>query len=172
MNEGQIVSVVYTNHAGVTRRRWIVPLELWCGETRWHPLAQWLLKAVDVETGEEKDFAMSGFALWGVPGGEVEEARRPPAESLTAATDLLAAARRLVAAFDALRFTDVPDLIDGPLREALARLNGGGPLTTHQMLGALAVACVTLVCLAVGWPLAFDDDRADEGDGEEGVRND
>lgn len=37
----------------------IEPIKIWYGSTRWHPDEQWLLKAIDIDKGEERDFAMT-----------------------------------------------------------------------------------------------------------------
>jgi hypothetical protein len=66
---GPAVEVTYTNWKGERRLRKIAPVELWWGATPWHPTPQYLLKAVDLEGGLTKDFAMSGFEAWGREGG-------------------------------------------------------------------------------------------------------
>lgn len=50
----------YTNWRGQTKKRTVVPIEIWYGTTPWHPAPGWLLKAED-ETGETKDFALKDF---------------------------------------------------------------------------------------------------------------
>lgn len=51
----------YRNWRGEVRERRIVPRGIWFGVTHWHPEPQWLLAALDVESGETRDFALSGF---------------------------------------------------------------------------------------------------------------
>lgn len=48
----------YTNWEGKTAVRKIQPIEIWYGKTEWHPEEQWLLKAIDIEKNEERDFAL------------------------------------------------------------------------------------------------------------------
>lgn len=49
---------VYKNWRGDTSVRTALPVEIWYGKTDWHPNEQWFIKAVDVEKGEERDFAL------------------------------------------------------------------------------------------------------------------
>jgi ribonuclease HI len=58
MNTNKYLSVTYTNYRGETRQRTIEPKSVWFGSTEWHPEEQWLLKATDIEKGEERDFAL------------------------------------------------------------------------------------------------------------------
>ena len=48
----------YTNWRGERRIRVIQPLSVSFGVTEHHSQPQWLLRAIDVEKGEERDFAM------------------------------------------------------------------------------------------------------------------
>ncbi|MCK4819112.1 hypothetical protein KA005_25290 [bacterium] len=48
----------YTNWEGKTAVRKVRPIEIWYGKTKWHPKKGWLLKAIDVEKGAERDFAL------------------------------------------------------------------------------------------------------------------
>ncbi|MBL0372612.1 hypothetical protein JJB09_11290 [Rhizobium sp. KVB221] len=48
----------YKNWRGETSLRTIIPIEIWYGKTEWHPLEQWFIKAIDLEKGEERDFAL------------------------------------------------------------------------------------------------------------------
>jgi predicted DNA-binding transcriptional regulator YafY len=48
----------YTNWEGKTANRKVKPLEIWYGKTQWHPTEQWLLRAIDLEKGEERNFAV------------------------------------------------------------------------------------------------------------------
>lgn len=56
--------IEYTNWRGETAVRTIVPISLRFGSTQWHPEAQWLLKARDVEKGEEREFALTDIKQW------------------------------------------------------------------------------------------------------------
>lgn len=49
---------VYRNWRGETSVRTAVPIKIWFGKTSWHPDEQWFMKAIDVEKGEERDFAL------------------------------------------------------------------------------------------------------------------
>lgn len=62
MNE--VVTIVYTNWKGVRAERRIKPIQLWFGKTEYHPSEQWLLTAIDVEKGEERNFAMADIESW------------------------------------------------------------------------------------------------------------
>lgn len=55
------VTLTYTNWRGETAERTILPQRLWFGATEWHPEPQWLLTAIDVEKGAERDFALKDF---------------------------------------------------------------------------------------------------------------
>jgi hypothetical protein len=55
------VALTYTNWRGETAVRTILPMSVWYGATKWHPEPQWLLKAVDVHRGAERDFALADF---------------------------------------------------------------------------------------------------------------
>jgi hypothetical protein len=48
----------YRNWRGEVADRTVRPLSVWYGSTDWHPEPQWLLKAIDVEKGVERDFAI------------------------------------------------------------------------------------------------------------------
>lgn len=50
--------VTYTNYRGETADRTIVPITIWFGHTEWHPEDQWLLKALDKDKGQVRDFAL------------------------------------------------------------------------------------------------------------------
>jgi hypothetical protein len=91
------VQMTYTNWRGETSRRAIIPRHVWFGSTDWHPEPQWLLKAIDTEKGEMRDFALKDFgrpepvagaaqccmcgkpglstAKDGGPGGELDDGR-------------------------------------------------------------------------------------------------
>lgn len=58
---GELVKQIqfhYKNWRGETSIRTVVPIKIWYGRTEWHPLEQWFIKAIDVEKGEERDFAL------------------------------------------------------------------------------------------------------------------
>jgi len=49
----------YVNWEGKRAVRKVQPIKLWYGKTKWHPKEGWLLKAVDIEKGEERDFSVT-----------------------------------------------------------------------------------------------------------------
>lgn len=51
----------YTNWRGETRQRSILPRSLRYGATEWHKEPQWLLKAMDTESKEEREFTLKDF---------------------------------------------------------------------------------------------------------------
>lgn len=55
------VRLTYTNWRGEIAKRTIAPKYVWFGSTDWHPHPQWLLKAFDLEKGEDRDFALKDF---------------------------------------------------------------------------------------------------------------
>lgn len=48
----------YVNWEKKRAERTVSPVKIWYGKTKWHPTKQWFLKAIDVEKGEERDFAL------------------------------------------------------------------------------------------------------------------
>lgn len=57
----KIININYTNYKDETRDRNIEPIEIWFGSTRWHTEKQWFLKALDIDKGQERDFALVGI---------------------------------------------------------------------------------------------------------------
>lgn len=57
-NNKQAINIEYTNYRGERGIRKILPLKIWFGATQWHSDEQWLLKAIDIEKGVERDFAL------------------------------------------------------------------------------------------------------------------
>ncbi len=53
------VDIGYTNWRGEYAVRRIIPVRVWFGSTDWHPAPQWMLTAIDVEKGAERDFAVA-----------------------------------------------------------------------------------------------------------------
>ena len=55
------IKMLYTNYKGETRVRNIIPEKVYYGSTRWHPVEQWFLRAIDCETEDQelKDFALA-----------------------------------------------------------------------------------------------------------------
>jgi predicted DNA-binding transcriptional regulator YafY len=62
----KMVKILYTNWRGENRNRTITPIEggLYYGTSQWHTTPQWLLKAIDGETGETRCFAMDNVSQW------------------------------------------------------------------------------------------------------------
>lgn len=56
--------IIYTNWKNETSERHIIPIEIWFGSTEWHKEVQWLLKAMDVDKNEERDFALKDIKEW------------------------------------------------------------------------------------------------------------
>ena len=48
----------YVNWEKKKAVRKVQPLEIWYGQTQWHPKKQWLLKALDLDKNEKRDFAI------------------------------------------------------------------------------------------------------------------
>ena len=61
------VVIDYTNYRGERGLRRIRPLAVRFEASEWHPTKQWLLRAVDVEKGAMRDFAMIDIHSWQVP---------------------------------------------------------------------------------------------------------
>lgn len=49
---------IYKNWQGEKSMRRVRPLRFWFGSTQWHPEPQWLLEAIDIDKGEQRDFAI------------------------------------------------------------------------------------------------------------------
>jgi predicted DNA-binding transcriptional regulator YafY len=59
VGENKAVRIVYTNYRGETGERRIIPKRIWFGATEWHPQAQWLVEAFDLDRQAERSFALS-----------------------------------------------------------------------------------------------------------------
>ncbi|CAH1656784.1 hypothetical protein CHELA1G11_11170 [Hyphomicrobiales bacterium] len=64
--------IFYTNYRGESGERRIIPISVRWGSTEWHPRPQWLLRAMDVDKGEEREFAMSDIGGPSEPSPDVE----------------------------------------------------------------------------------------------------
>jgi len=62
----QVVSVLYTNHRGITTLRRVIPRRIWFGHTEWHPGEQWLMDVFDLEKRAERSFAIADIKEWSV----------------------------------------------------------------------------------------------------------
>ncbi len=60
----ETVEIGYNNWRGEYRKRAIYPKSIRFGTTQWHPEAQWLLEAVDIEDGKIKEFGMKDIHSW------------------------------------------------------------------------------------------------------------
>jgi predicted DNA-binding transcriptional regulator YafY len=60
----KIVEIDYTNHAQERARRRILPLRMTFKSTEWHPVAQWILDAFDVDKLAERSFAVKDIHSW------------------------------------------------------------------------------------------------------------
>lgn len=69
-SDSPTVVIGYTNWRGEYGEREIVPMRPWFGSTDWHPEAQWLLKAWDVEKDAERDFAIKDIGFMHSGGEE------------------------------------------------------------------------------------------------------
>lgn len=63
--KGDPVRVRYRNYRGEESDRIITPVSIWWGQTEWHPVDQWMLKAFDHGKNAERDFAMADVLAWG-----------------------------------------------------------------------------------------------------------
>jgi hypothetical protein len=59
-----VITITYTNWKGIKAKRLIRPVEIWFGRTEYHPETQWLLKAIDIDKGAERNFAMKDIENW------------------------------------------------------------------------------------------------------------
>jgi predicted DNA-binding transcriptional regulator YafY len=63
-NPVRIVTIDYTNWRGERAVRRVVPQMILFANNEWHPEAQWLLEAVDADTGEARTFALKNIHSW------------------------------------------------------------------------------------------------------------
>lgn len=59
-----VVHIDYTNYRGERAARSVVPCKVWHGTTEFHPHAQWLMDAWDVEKRAWRTFAMKDIHSW------------------------------------------------------------------------------------------------------------
>lgn len=55
---GEAIAFRYTNWRGETANRTGLPAFIFWGASEWHPEPQWLMRALDVDKGEPRDFAL------------------------------------------------------------------------------------------------------------------
>lgn len=60
----KVVKILYKNRRGETSIRTILPGNMVFGSNEWHPEEQWFLKALDIERGQERSFAMKDISAW------------------------------------------------------------------------------------------------------------
>jgi predicted DNA-binding transcriptional regulator YafY len=61
-----MVHIDYVNYRGERRVRQIVPQRIYFGDVEWHPGAQWILDAWDVDKAALRSFALGDIRSWGV----------------------------------------------------------------------------------------------------------
>lgn len=64
MREGNPVKIIYRNWKGITSERNILPERIWWGSTEWHPEPQWMMRALDLDKSEIRNFAMQDVLSW------------------------------------------------------------------------------------------------------------
>lgn len=57
----------YTNYRGVTATRRVIPITILFGSSQYHPHPQWLLRAMCMERGAVRDFALRDITNWRLP---------------------------------------------------------------------------------------------------------
>lgn len=62
---GDEINIVYKNHKGITAPRRIrVKAPAYVGTTQYYPKSQWLLRAIDIDRGEDRTFAIANILSW------------------------------------------------------------------------------------------------------------
>jgi predicted DNA-binding transcriptional regulator YafY len=64
MDPTKVVSIDYTNHRGERHLRLILPLRIVFESSEFHPVAQWILYADDLQKNEERGFALKDVHSW------------------------------------------------------------------------------------------------------------
>ena len=70
-NDAETVQILYRNYRGETNMRRVRPSRIWFGATAWHPEAQWLMDAVDLDKGAERSFALCDILRFGATAADV-----------------------------------------------------------------------------------------------------
>jgi predicted DNA-binding transcriptional regulator YafY len=65
------VSILYTNWKGVQAWRRVKPQKLWFGTTEHHPEHQLLMRALDLDKNETRDFAVRDIEDWNPKDAEI-----------------------------------------------------------------------------------------------------
>lgn len=66
------LTFAYRNWRGEVSERRAIPQQVYFGSTEWHPEPQWLMRALDVDKGEVRDFAMRDMGPASAGSGKVE----------------------------------------------------------------------------------------------------
>jgi predicted DNA-binding transcriptional regulator YafY len=58
------VSILYRNWKGEVAWRRIVPLSISFESSQWHPVPQWIMRALDIDKEAERSFAIADIQNW------------------------------------------------------------------------------------------------------------
>jgi hypothetical protein len=61
------VSILYRNWKGEVAWRRIVPLSISFESSQWHPVPQWIMRALDIDREAERSFAIVDIQNWKQP---------------------------------------------------------------------------------------------------------
>jgi hypothetical protein len=61
------VSILYRNWKGEVAWRRIVPLSISFESSQWHPVPQWIMRALDIDKEAERSFAIVDIQNWKQP---------------------------------------------------------------------------------------------------------
>jgi hypothetical protein len=61
------VSILYKNWKGEVAWRRIVPLSISFESSQWHPVPQWIMRALDIDKEAERSFAIVDIQNWKQP---------------------------------------------------------------------------------------------------------
>lgn len=56
--ENQIIEFTYKNYRNEISERKVIPIRIYFGATDYHKEPQWILKALDLDKNQERDFAL------------------------------------------------------------------------------------------------------------------
>jgi hypothetical protein len=65
--ESREVSILYKNWKGEVAWRRIVPLSINFESSQWHPVPQWIMRALDIDKEAERSFAIVDIQNWKQP---------------------------------------------------------------------------------------------------------
>jgi len=63
INDAKAIRFQYKNWRGELSIRTVLPENIWFGSSEWHPSDQWFMRALDVEKGETRDFALQDIVF-------------------------------------------------------------------------------------------------------------